>query len=257
LNFMKNGFSALLLVVAMVSGALAAGNGPQVNLIDHKLSINAESISLARLLRLLDLATGMQSKVPPELANRNISVRFSGLSLEDGVRKIFQGQPFDYVVLEGQGVIVTSAQTTPGTESAPAYTPPQQSLAPQPIEQPFVPDFQPPVQPGFQPGQPVQPGQQPAMIQTPFGPIANPRAGQPVPQVAPAPAPALQQSPLFPDQRPNQQPSQGLPGAMPATPTPFGTPSPFGTPQTSPNNANNPFGAPTVFSAPGGIQTRP
>jgi hypothetical protein len=256
---MKNGFAALLLVFAMTSGVFAAG--PEVNLTDHKLSINADSISLGRLLRLLDLATGMRSKVPPELANRNISVRFSGLSVEDGVRKIFEGQPFDYVVLEGQGVIVTSAaQTVAGTESAaapaPAYTPPPQPFAPQPIEQPFVPDFPPPVQPGMvQPGQPVQPGQQPATIQTPFGPIANPRAGQPAQQVAPTPVPNLQQNPLFPDQRPNQQPSQGFPGATPGAPTPFGTPSPFGTPQTNPNNSNNLFGNPTVLGA-GGTPTR-
>jgi hypothetical protein len=68
------------------------------------------------------MATGMKSKVPPELTNRNISVRFSGLSLTDGVRKIFQGQPLDYILIEGQGVVVTaSSQTLTGTESAPAY----------------------------------------------------------------------------------------------------------------------------------------
>src|SRR5437879_11531799 len=141
---MKCWLVAFLIVFAVASTALAA-KGPEINLIDNRLSINADSISLGRLLRLLDLATGMQSKVPPELANRNISVRFSGLTLEDGVRKIFQGQPFDYVVLEGRGVIVTSAsQTTPavGAESAPLYNAPQaQPFAPQPVEQPFTPDF--------------------------------------------------------------------------------------------------------------------
>ena len=64
---------------------------------------------MSRLIRLLDQATGMKSKVPPELANRNISVKFSDLNLTDGVRKIFQGQPFDYLVVEGQGIIVTGA----------------------------------------------------------------------------------------------------------------------------------------------------
>ena len=94
---MKCWLVAFLIVFAVASTALAA-KGPEINLIDNRLSINADSISLGRLLRLLDLATGMQSKVPPELANRNISVRFSGLTLEDGVRKIFQGQPFDYLL---------------------------------------------------------------------------------------------------------------------------------------------------------------
>src|SRR5437660_6285300 len=178
---MKCWLVAFLIVFAVASTALAA-KGPEINLIDNRLSINADSISLGRLLRLLDFATGMKSKVPPELANRNISVKFSGLPLEEGMRKIFQGQPYDYVVLEGQGVIITSAQTVASSDSAPVYNPPpNQAGVPQPIEQPFQPDF-PPVavpQPGFVP-QPQQmpPQQQPAVIQTPFGPIANPRAGQ-------------------------------------------------------------------------------
>src|SRR5438552_17564864 len=147
---MKSSLATLLVILAMSAGAFAAGKGPEIDLVDNKLSINAETIPLGRLLRLLDLATGMQSKVPAELANRNISVKFSGLSLEDGVRKIFQGQPLDYVVVEGRGVIVTSAsQTTPvGAESAPLAQP----FSPQPVEQPFTPDF--PQVPVPQPGQP-------------------------------------------------------------------------------------------------------
>lgn len=255
---MKSSLATLLVILAMSAGAFAAGKGPEIDLVDNKLSINAETIPLGRLLRLLDLATGMQSKVPAELANRNISVKFSGLSLEDGVRKIFQGQPLDYVVVEGRGVIVTSAsQTTPvGAESAPIYNAPQaQPFSPQPVEQPFTPDF--PQVPVPQPGQPPIPQQQPPTIQTPFGPIANPRAGQPVPQIIPAPAPA-QQSPLFPDQRLNQPGTVGgTPTPTPfGTPNPFGTPSPFGAPQNNQNNLNM-FGAPTVFGVPGATQPRP
>src|SRR5437867_8783166 len=134
---MKHLVAAVLLALAVTTGGFAAGKGPEINLVDNKLSIDAQTVSLGRLLRLLDLATGMQSKVPAELAERNISVKFSGLSLEDGVRKIFQGQPFDYVIVERQGVIVTSAsQTASATESAPIYNAPQQQtpFAPQPIE---------------------------------------------------------------------------------------------------------------------------
>src|SRR5437879_12829781 len=124
---MKSSLATLLVILAMSAGAFAAGKGPEIDLVDNKLSINAETIPLGRLLRLLDLATGMQSKVPAELANRNMSVKFSGLSLEDGVRKIFQGQPLDYVVVEGRGVIVTSAsQTTPvGARSEEIYNAPR------------------------------------------------------------------------------------------------------------------------------------
>src|SRR5437667_3017502 len=250
---MKASLATLLVILAMSAGAFAVGKGPEIDLVDNKLSINAETIPLCRLLRLLDLATRMQSKVPAELANRNISVKFSGLSIEDGVRKIFQGQPLDYVVVEGRGVIVTSASqmTSAGGESAPIYNALQAQPFPQPVEQPFTPDF--PQVPIPQPGQPPVPQQQPPTIQTPFGPIANPRAGQPVPQIVPAPAPG-QQNPLFPGQPLNQP---GIVGGTP-TPTPFGAPSPFGAPQNNQNNFNNMFGAPpTVFGVPGATQPRP
>src|SRR6267154_2613774 len=197
---MKYRLVVLLIVFLSALAAFAAGKGPEINLVNNRLSVNAEGVSLGRLLRLLDLATGMQSKVPAELANRNISVRFSDLPLEEGVRKIFQGQPFDYVVLGNQGVIVTSAaQVAAGTESTPAFNPAaQQPVAQQPIEQPFVPDFPPAgvPQPGQMPQQIQQPQQQPAMIQTPFGPIANPRANQPLQQVAPVQQPVVPQNQL-------------------------------------------------------------
>jgi len=258
---MKYWLAAGCFSVCLAIGASAATKGPEVDLVDNKLSINADNISLARLLRLVDLATGMQSKVPADLANRNVSVKFSGLSLQDGVRKIFQGQPFDYVVVEGQGVIVTAASQPTGPESAPAYNAPPpvgQPFQPQPIEQPFNQDFPPnggipqPGMPGV-PGQaiPGQPQQQPAMIQTPFGPIANPRAGQPVQPMQQTPTP--QQNPLFPGSA-QPQTSPGVVGAQQAAPAPFGNPSPFGTPQTNPNNGI--FGSPTVFTAPGSTQPR-
>src|SRR6185295_11911153 len=99
---MKRWIPALVLFLIVGSGAIASAKGPEVNFVDQRLSINAETISLGRLLQLVDLATGMKSKVPPDLANRNISVKFSGLTLGDAVRKMFQGQPLDYVVIEGQ-----------------------------------------------------------------------------------------------------------------------------------------------------------
>ncbi len=224
-----------------------AAKGPEIQIIDNKVSINAEAVPLSRLLRLLDLATGMQSQVPPELANRNISVKFSDLTLDDGVRKLFQGQPLDYVVIPGRGIIVTSAsQSGSTTEPVPPYSSPVQ------VEQPFVQDFAPPL-PANQ--------QQPATIQTPFGAIANPRAGQPIitgntPLTVPG-----QQNSLFPQlgiQQQNQpgqlgqpiQPIQPMnpsfPGTAPANP-PFGGASPFGTPiQQPPNNLFNssPSGSP-------------
>ena len=137
---MKRWIPALILLLIVGSSAIALAKGPEVNFVDQKLSINAETIPLGRLLQLVDLATGMKSKVPPDLANRNISVKFSGLTLGDAVRKMFQGQPLDYVVIEGQSIVVTAAaQTlTAGGEAAPFYnnnSQPNQAFEQQP--QPF------------------------------------------------------------------------------------------------------------------------
>jgi hypothetical protein len=244
---MKAWLAGIVFVSIAGTSALWA-KGPEVGLVDNKLSVNAESVSIGRLLQLIDLATGMKSKVPVELASRNISAKFSGLNVADGVRKLFQGQPVDYVLIEGQGIFVTAVSQNIPTESVP-YTP-----QPQAVEQPFI-------QQDFAPQLPVQPQQQPATIPTPFGPMANPRAQQ-QPQVN-QPFNNQQQNSLFPQSQgfgqpgvqpgvQQQQPFQpGMPTPVPAPNTsPFITPSPFGTPTTPPNNQNNnvfaPFGTPTT-----------
>ena len=236
----------VVVLLGCVAGVLsAAATGPQIQLIDGKLSIQAESVGLGRLLGLIDMATGMTSKVPPELAARSVSVQFSGLGLDDAVKKVFEGQPIDYVVIQGQGIIVTALSQArrdqPGSPAspfpaAPAFQPPP--------EQPFVEEQQPfiPPQPAPMPGMPQPgvgvPGQQfpqgmapngpfngqqaqPAMIQTPFGPIPNPRANQP----------ALPNSQGQPGQQQNPfggQPfgSSGIPGGAPQNPNLFGNTSP-------------------------------
>src|SRR5262245_14520039 len=253
---MKRWIVVFSYVSMLCTGVMAFAKGPEVGLVDNKLSINAEAIPLARLLQLVDLATGMKSKVPPELANRNISVKFSGLTLADGVRKIFQGQPFDYIMVQGRGIIVSAASQTAsaGELPPPANSPP----AVQSFDQPFVQDFPPaqiPQAQQLQQLQQLQPQQQQQpMVQTPFGPIPNPRAQQPQPVT-----PQQPQNALFPQagQAPGQAPAQPVVGqpvpAFPSTNAPqttFGTPNPFGVPnqppvnqnpniQNNPNNQNN------------------
>jgi len=256
-----------------------AAKGPEIELVDNKLSIDAETVPLSRLLRLLDLATGMKSKVPPELANRNISVKFSGLDLTEGVRKIFQGQPVDYAFIEGQGVIVTAAsQSLTGAETVPPS-----NAGPSQPEQPLVQEFQqqqtlPPtgIQPGIQGLQQQQQQQQPATLQTPFGLVANPRANQPqLPNTPPSvPGQLNQANTLFPNTAPQNQPQPGqtntpfqntfpqnqgqpvAPNGQPVNSSPFGAQSPFGTANpagTQPqNNPPSLFGSqPPAFNNPG------
>ena len=80
---MKYALIAALLSISLLGTTFGAAKGPEIRIVDNKVSIQAEAVPLSRLLRLLDQATGMTSKVPPELANRNVSVRFSDLKLDD------------------------------------------------------------------------------------------------------------------------------------------------------------------------------
>jgi hypothetical protein len=98
---------SLVLLVTLYNPVSDAQTAPQVVNIDQKLTINVENITLSRLLRLWDQATGTHSSVPPELANKIVSVRFSGLPLDDAVQKLFQDLPFDYVFVRGQGISIT------------------------------------------------------------------------------------------------------------------------------------------------------
>ena len=56
---MKRWLAVLILAASMTVPVFA--KGPEVDMVDNKLSVNAEAVSLGRLLRLFDLATGMKS----------------------------------------------------------------------------------------------------------------------------------------------------------------------------------------------------
>jgi hypothetical protein len=244
---MKHWLGLIILVGLLATQGFGAGKGPDIRVVDNKVSMDVESIPLGRLLNLFDRATGLQSTVPAALANRSLSVKFADLAFEDAVRKIFEGQPLDYIVVERQGIIVTALSQAggPDSSSAPAFNqPPQQieqqsfideSNPPPPFVPPPVPGQAQPIivnnSPFNQQQQQQQQQQQPAMIQTPFGPIPNPRAGQPL---AGAGATAPQSTPF-------------------GTVNPFNSPNPFGAPATpTPNNNtnNNVFGntSPPLFN---------
>jgi hypothetical protein len=211
----------------------AFGKEPEIQIKDGRVSITAENVPLGRLLGLLDRAMGMQSVVKPELAGRSINVQFTDLAFEDAIRKIFQGQPLNYIVIAGKGIQVTELAQSAPVNSAPrtAYdTPPQQN-------NPFV-TLPPPLQPGVPaanaPVNPQQQQQQPAV--TIFGsrPDANPGqnpAYTPPGNTLPGGAalsnnPALNLTPPVVNQQPpNAQPQGGglpvgAPAPMPAQPVP-------------------------------------
>src|SRR6516225_3558058 len=107
---MKRWFFILIILATMIlPGQAFAAGGPRVVNRDGKISISADHITLGFLLSLWDKATGMNSTAPPELADRKLSVHFTGLSEDDAVRAMFLGQPFGYALVQGQGIVVTSA----------------------------------------------------------------------------------------------------------------------------------------------------
>jgi hypothetical protein len=115
--------TCLLLILAMPS--IVAAKDPVIQMVDGKLTIQAESVTLKQFLQALDAATGMNSKVSPQLANEKISVRLTGVDLNTAIRKSFQGQPWNYVVAVGKGIsIIDKAQivAATGTGTSPVQT---------------------------------------------------------------------------------------------------------------------------------------
>src|SRR5262245_58713981 len=166
--FMKTALITALLSISLSGIVFGASKGPDIRIVDDKVSIQAEAVQLSRLLKLLDQVTGMTSKVPPELANRNVSVRFSDLKIDAAVRKIFEGLPLDYVLIEGRGIVVTGT-SMPATATA---------GGPAPFTPPAAPESFSEDNPPFMPPQANPAMNQPAVINTPFGPRANPNAMQ-------------------------------------------------------------------------------
>jgi hypothetical protein len=181
---MKPRLAGVILAVIFAAGAFAAVQGPEVLNIDQKISIRADSIPLDYLLRLLDQATGMHSTVPPDLAKRVVSVRFTGLSVGDAVRKIFENQPLNYVFVEGEGIVVTGFQSRLAAAPAPAQNNEPQAIAqpaPQKVPEPMTQPLR------QKPSAPQPP------IPTPFGPTWIPSGNQMVqlPPVPGAPTPSF------------------------------------------------------------------
>lgn len=177
--------SMAMLVLLPSTTSAAQADRLDIQVVDGQISMYAEAVGLGRLLSMFDRATGTESTVPPELENRNVSVQFLDLDRAQAVRKIFEGLPLDYVVLEAERIVVTAASGTVVSGAGPI---PVSSPVRTPAEaQPFA-GVQPPVaaanpfqSPGVNPGAPARGPNgsapaQPAIIQTPFGPLVNPRA---------------------------------------------------------------------------------
>jgi hypothetical protein len=102
---------------------------------------------------------GYQSKVAPEVASRNVSVRIKDLPIKDAVVKILEGQPVNYMLIpaEGKGLYITGlAQGAPTTAGG--------FSEPPPVSQNPLPNMSP-----IQPGNPGQGNpNQPVIVNAPF-----------------------------------------------------------------------------------------
>jgi hypothetical protein len=206
----------ILAGILTVSG-FAAGRGPEVLNVDDKISIQAEDVTLEQLVRLWDQATGMHSQVAPQLANRKLTVHFTALPVNDALRKMFEGEQFNYTLIEGQGVVVTPGlpPATAQAEVPPADNalPENQVAVPEAVPENVASDdagqpLGPPVVPGLQKPTAVPPPEvRPTLVPTPFGPILNlsglpPTVPPELPPVMSAPPP-----PFFAPQIPTMPPA--------------------------------------------------
>ena len=169
--------ACLVLALAMLPTS-ALGQSPEIEVVDGKISMSVTAMPLGRLLSLIDRAMGTTSEVKPDLANRNISAQFTGLEFNDAVRKIFQGQPLNYMIVSGKGIRVTEvAQAGAATtaSSAPPQSPSFQEPQIFPNSNPIPPtlSLQAP-QPIINPAQGN--AQQAGFSMTPFGPQPIPNA---------------------------------------------------------------------------------
>ncbi len=182
----------LLLGLAFLQFPAYAADEPKIEVVDGRISISAQAVPLGRFLMLLDKAMGLKSEVKAGLENRNISVQFTDLDFHDAVRKIFQGQPLNYLVVEGKGIRVTDLAQQGATGSSGVADTQSFINSPQPINSPFQV-----VQPAQQ-AQPIQinPNIQPAganIFGSPPPPAAN---GNPQAPVTPPSGPGVIPPPI-------------------------------------------------------------
>jgi hypothetical protein len=219
----------LLLGIVLLQGAAYAADEPKIEVVDGKISMSAQAVSLDRLLNMFDRAMGTKSEIKNGLGNRNVSVQFTGLNFNEAVKRIFQGQPLNYIAVQGKGIKVLELQTgspDTGSSSSASSFPSSSSFS--------TTTFNSPVQP-IQNNNPVQPspaagifgGPPPAPAATnPTAPMTGPGTIAPAPGAInplnnPPPVPNGAGASVVPSSQP-QAPAQPagpgvIPGAAPGT----------------------------------------
>jgi hypothetical protein len=237
------------LSLAVMPGSIFAQNqipadsqpaGPEIEVVDGKITMSALGVPLGRIVTMMDRAMGFQSKVAPEAANRSVSVRIKDLPVKDAVMKILEGQPVNYMLIEGKGLYVTGL-----SQGAPTTTGGSFSEPPPPISQNPLPNMSP-----IQPGNPAQGNpNQPVIINAPFPGTGTPANANPA---AANPAAAT---------NPNALPvNSAVPGQMPPPiganppPIPILAQPAAGLPVVPAPQQQQPAGPGTLGATPGAVR---
>lgn len=174
------GVGCIILGVIFAGPGFADGRGPAVVNIDQKISIHADDITLIELFRLWDQATGMHSTVPLDLEGLKLSVRFTGLEVNDALRRIADGQQFGYILAADQVILTPREPVESATspESDGTLLPPTDNEISGEANESSVAQVQ-----RLKP-EPLPPPE-PTYIPTPFGPIVSPSWNRPFVQLPP------------------------------------------------------------------------
>ena len=217
--------SRLAAAVCLLSSvALAAeAQSPLVETTEAGVSVHARGVPLGRVLAELDAVAGTESTVPPELDGYGVNAWFDDVSVDQAVKRIFEGLPLDYVVIGQRRVVVTAVSEPVETQrGAPGVV---RSARPQVLPQAPQAGLSNPFQ---IPGQAVPSdgagavtrGRTAAPFTSPFGVPFNPQVN-------------TQGGPGFPGGQGQQnvpfgtpRGSQSLPSAFPDTDNVFGNTSP-------------------------------
>jgi hypothetical protein len=171
---MKCAIVTIAFAVLCIGSAFGAQNSSDIQIVDNKVSMNVHGIPLGQLLNMLDHITAMNSTVPAELSNRNVTVQFYELPIPEAIHKIFEGQRIDYVLVWGHGITVIAPSKEAPVQAA--YSTFIQDKPPAPDNNQNVDKV--PIL--FETPQTVKAGATPpATALTPFGQIANPAANPP------------------------------------------------------------------------------
>ena len=172
---MKPIWASVLAITLLMTAGAADRKYFSIKVVDSRVSVDAKMVPLGWLMESLDLVAGTKSAIPLELTNQPVSARFSELLLDAAVEKIFEGAGLDYVVLEGRRIIVTAVSINSNRPERISELTTRAESFNQSLDNPSV--FQ--AQGSNSEGNNIRVAENPAVpavIQTPFGPIVNPRA---------------------------------------------------------------------------------